>query len=79
LRILDVEPILPLEPEATLVLDRLAPFLSGACDVAAVDDAFGVGFDFNTHVIEAALGPAPVPAEEIAGEIRGGWFIGVRP
>jgi hypothetical protein len=28
LGILDVEPILPVEPEATLVLDHLAPFLS---------------------------------------------------
>jgi hypothetical protein len=33
----------PVEPEATLVLERLAPFLSGASGAAAVDDAFGVG------------------------------------
>ena len=76
LRILDVEPIVPGEPEATLVLDRLAPVLSGASGAAAVDDAFGVGFDFNTHGVEAALGPASIPAEEIAGEIRLGWFLG---
>ena len=44
------------------VLDRLAPFLSSASGAAAVDDAFGVGFDFNTHVVEAALGPAALPA-----------------
>src|SRR5208337_1168604 len=76
LRILDVEPIVPVEPEATLVLDRLAPFLSSASGAAAVDDAFGVGCDFNTHRVEAALGPAAVPAEEIAGEICLGWSLG---
>jgi hypothetical protein len=55
LRILDVEPIMPGEPKAALVLDRLAPFLSSA---ASVDEAFAAGFEFNTHVVEAALGPA---------------------
>src|SRR5580700_8922469 len=70
LRILDVEPIVPVEPEAALVLDRLLPVLSGASGAAAVDEAFAVGFDFNAHVVEAAHGPACVPAEEIAGEIR---------
>ena len=67
---------MPVEPEATLVLNRLAPFLSGASGATAVDDAFGVGFDFNAHRVEAALGPAPFPAEEIAGEICLGWFLG---
>jgi hypothetical protein len=43
LRILDVEPIVPVEPEATLVLDRLAPVLSSASGAAAVDEAFAVG------------------------------------
>jgi hypothetical protein len=60
LRILDVEPIVPGEPEAALVLDRLAPILGGASGAAAVDDAFAVGFDFDTHCVEAALGPASV-------------------
>ncbi len=69
-----------MEPEAALVLDRLAPVLSGASGAAAVDDAFAVGFEFNPHVVEAALGPASLPAEEIAGEIRLGWSLGhVRP
>jgi hypothetical protein len=58
LRILDVEPIVPVEPKAALVLDRLAPVLGGASDAAAVDDAFGVGFDVDTHRVEAALSPA---------------------
>jgi hypothetical protein len=58
LRILDVEPIVPVEPEATLVLDRLAPVLSSASGAAAFDEAFAVGFDFNTHRVEAALGLA---------------------
>jgi hypothetical protein len=44
LRFLDVEPIVPVEPKAALVLDRLAPVLSGVSGAAAVDDAFGVGF-----------------------------------
>ena len=52
---LDVEPIVSVEPEAKFVLDGLAPFLSGASSAAVVDDAFGVGFEFNTHVVEAAL------------------------
>ena len=43
LRIFDVEPIVPVEPEAELVLDRLAPVLRGASGAAAVDDAFAVG------------------------------------
>jgi hypothetical protein len=30
LRILDVEPVVPVEPKAALVFDRLAPFLGGA-------------------------------------------------
>ena len=78
-RIFDVEPIVPVETEAKLVLDRFAPVLSGASDAAAVDEAFAVGFEFNPHVVEAALGPASVPAEEIAGEIRLGWFLGHVP
>jgi hypothetical protein len=56
---LDVEPIVPGEPEAALVLDRLAPVLSAASGAAAVDEAFAVGFDFNTQVVEAALGARP--------------------
>ena len=68
--------IVPVEPQAQLVLDRLAPVLSGASGAAAVDDAFGVGFDFDAHRVEAALSPTSVPAEEIAGEIRLGWFLG---
>jgi hypothetical protein len=63
-RILDVEPDLPVESKAKLVLNRLAPFLSGSSDAAAIDDAFAGGFEFDTHVVEAALGPASVPAEE---------------
>jgi hypothetical protein len=51
-------------PDAALVLDGFAPFLSGASGAEAVDDAFGVGFDFNTRRVEAALGPACVPAAE---------------
>jgi hypothetical protein len=43
LRIFDVEPIVPVEPEVTLLLNRLTPFLSGASGAAAVDDAFRVG------------------------------------
>ena len=74
LRVLDVEPIVPGEPKAKLVLNCLAPVLSGASGATAVDEAFGVGFDFNTHRVEAALGPASVPAGEIAGEIASEGF-----
>ena len=63
LRVLDVEPIVPVEPKAALVLDRLAPALSGVSGAAAVDDTFGVGFDFDIYVVEAALGPAAFLAE----------------
>jgi hypothetical protein len=76
LRILDVEPIVPVESKAKLVLDRLTRVLGGASGATAVDEAFAVGFEFNPHRVEAALGPASVPAEEIAGEIRLGWFLG---
>jgi hypothetical protein len=75
LRILDVEPIVPVETEAQLVLDRLAPVLSGASGAAAVDEDFAVGFDFSAHRVETALGPSSFPAEEIACEIRLRLFL----
>jgi hypothetical protein len=43
LRIFDVEPIVPVESKAKLVLDSRAPVLGGASGVAAVDDAFRTG------------------------------------
>jgi hypothetical protein len=69
-------PIARVEPEVTFMLDRVAPFFGGASGDATIDDAFGVGFDFITHRVEAALGPTAVPAKEIPGKIRLGWFLG---
>ena len=60
MRTLNVEPIVPVEPEATLVLDRLAPVLSSASGAAALDEPLAVGFEFNTHLVEAALRSASV-------------------
>jgi hypothetical protein len=46
--ILDSQSLLPLEPDATFMFGRLAPFLSDA-SVMCVEEALGVGFDFISH------------------------------
>jgi hypothetical protein len=58
----------PVEPEVTFMLDRLAPFFGGASGDATIDDAFGVGFDFISHRVEAALGPTAFPAARYASD-----------